>query len=159
MNSYKEERRLIELASDKKKSAEEIAHLMGRPPNTIRRRAVRLGISLRKSKPKSSPNGRSRSGATLRTSARFEGTKWVNRHSSLVNARSPGRDTRQTKWLQPPSAGAVPLRRPGARRSPERHTSGPTNRWPERYGQLIVRRPSWQKFCFLHTMKFGQQPK
>jgi IS30 family transposase len=53
--SYKEDRRLIELARDKKKSAEEIAHLMGRPPNTIRRWAVRLGISLRKSKPKSSP--------------------------------------------------------------------------------------------------------
>jgi hypothetical protein len=52
--SYKEDRRLIELARDKK-SAEEIAHLMGRPPDTIRRRAVRLGISLRKSKPKSSP--------------------------------------------------------------------------------------------------------
>jgi IS30 family transposase len=52
MNSYKEERRLIELASDKKKSAEEIAHLMGRPPDTIRRWAVRLGISRGKSKPK-----------------------------------------------------------------------------------------------------------
>ena len=43
MNSYKEERRLIELASDKKKSAEEIAHLMGRPPDTIRRWAVPIG--------------------------------------------------------------------------------------------------------------------
>jgi hypothetical protein len=38
--SYKEDRRLIELARDKKKSAEGIAHLMGRPPNTIRRWAV-----------------------------------------------------------------------------------------------------------------------
>ncbi len=56
--SYKEDRRLIELARDKKKSAEEIAHLMGRPPDTIRRRAVRLGISLRKSKPKSNPSKR-----------------------------------------------------------------------------------------------------
>jgi len=54
--SYKEDRRLIELARDKKKSAEEIAHLMGRSPNTIRRRAVRLGISLRKRQAKVEPD-------------------------------------------------------------------------------------------------------
>jgi hypothetical protein len=28
------------------------------------------------------------------------------------------------------------LERPDARRSPERHTPGPTNRWPERLGRI-----------------------
>ena len=56
--SYEEDHRLIELARDRKKSAEGIAHLMGRPPNTIRRWAVRSGISLKKRKPKSSPTKR-----------------------------------------------------------------------------------------------------
>jgi hypothetical protein len=45
--SYKEDRRLLELAKQSR-SAEEIANLMNRSPNAIRKMAIRLGVSLNK---------------------------------------------------------------------------------------------------------------
>jgi len=45
--SYKENRRLLELAKHSR-SAEEIANLMNRSPNAIRKMAIRLGVSLNK---------------------------------------------------------------------------------------------------------------
>jgi hypothetical protein len=47
--SYKEDRRLLELAKQSR-SAEEIANLMNRSPNAIRKKAIRLGASLNKNR-------------------------------------------------------------------------------------------------------------
>ena len=49
--SYAEDRRLLELAKSTR-SPEEIAHLMGRSPDAIRKMAIRLGVSLNKAKGK-----------------------------------------------------------------------------------------------------------
>jgi predicted transcriptional regulator len=49
--SYKEDRRLLELAKHSKQ-AEEIANLMNRSPGAIRKMAIRLGVSLNKAKGK-----------------------------------------------------------------------------------------------------------
>jgi len=54
--SYKEDRRLIELARDKKKSAEEIAHLRAGHRTRSAERAVRSGISLREEQAKVEPD-------------------------------------------------------------------------------------------------------
>ena len=47
--SFKQERRVLELAAQSK-SSEEIANLMSRSPEAIRKVAIRLGISLTKNK-------------------------------------------------------------------------------------------------------------
>jgi hypothetical protein len=47
--SFKQERRVLELAAQSK-SPEEIANLMSRSPEAIRKVAIRLGISLSKNK-------------------------------------------------------------------------------------------------------------
>jgi hypothetical protein len=47
--SYKEDRRLLELAKHSR-SAEEIANLMNRSPDTVRKMAIRLGVSLNKNR-------------------------------------------------------------------------------------------------------------
>ena len=47
--SFKQERRVLELAAQSK-SPEEIANLMSRSPKAIRKVATRLGISLSKNK-------------------------------------------------------------------------------------------------------------
>jgi hypothetical protein len=47
--SYKEDRRLLELAKQSK-SAQEIENLMNRSPNAIRKMAIRLGVSLNKNR-------------------------------------------------------------------------------------------------------------
>jgi hypothetical protein len=44
--SYAEDRRLLELAASSK-SLEEVAHLMGRSPAAIYKKAIRLGAPLR----------------------------------------------------------------------------------------------------------------
>jgi len=49
--SYKEDRRLLELAKHSRQ-AEEIADLMNRSPDAIRKMAIRLGVSLNKAKGK-----------------------------------------------------------------------------------------------------------
>jgi hypothetical protein len=58
--SFKEDRRLLKLAATSK-SIEEIANLMSRKPETIRKVAIRLGVSLRnamrRSIPTERPNG------------------------------------------------------------------------------------------------------
>jgi hypothetical protein len=55
--SFAEDRRLLELAANAR-SSEEIANLMSRPPETIRRVAIRLGISLRNGLRRSTPSER-----------------------------------------------------------------------------------------------------
>jgi hypothetical protein len=57
--SFAEDRRLLELAANAR-SSEEIANLMSRPPETIRRVAIRLGISLRNGRRRSTPSERLR---------------------------------------------------------------------------------------------------
>jgi hypothetical protein len=47
--SFKQERRVLELAAQSK-SPEEIANLMSRSPEAIRKAAIRLGVSLSKNK-------------------------------------------------------------------------------------------------------------
>jgi len=47
--SFKEERRLLELGK-RSKQAEEIANLMNRSPDAIRKMAIRLGVSLNKNR-------------------------------------------------------------------------------------------------------------
>jgi hypothetical protein len=55
--SFKQERRVLELAAQSK-SPEEIANLMSRSPEAIRKVAIRLGISLSKNKrPPARANG------------------------------------------------------------------------------------------------------
>jgi hypothetical protein len=55
--SFAEDRRVVELA-EKSKSVEEIASLMNRKPETIRKVAIRLGVSLRKAAGRSIPTER-----------------------------------------------------------------------------------------------------
>ena len=57
--SYKEDRRLLELAAQSK-SPEEIANLMNRSPEAIRKVAIRLGIFLRNGRRRSTPSVRLR---------------------------------------------------------------------------------------------------
>ena len=57
--SFAEDRRLLELAANAR-SSEEIANLMSRPPETIRKVAIRLGISLRNGRRRSTPSERLR---------------------------------------------------------------------------------------------------
>ena len=47
--SFKEDRRLLELAN-RSMPVEEIANLMNRSPNAIRKKAIRLGVSLNKNR-------------------------------------------------------------------------------------------------------------
>jgi hypothetical protein len=54
---YAEDRRLLELAANAR-SPEEIANLMNRPPETIRKVALRLGIFLRNNGRRSIPSER-----------------------------------------------------------------------------------------------------
>jgi hypothetical protein len=55
--SFKQERRVLELAASSK-SIGEIANLMNRSPEAIRKVAIRLGISPRKNKQRSAPSER-----------------------------------------------------------------------------------------------------
>jgi hypothetical protein len=55
--SFKQERRVLELAAQSK-SPNEIANLMSRSPQAIRKVAIRLRISLSKNKQRSSPSKR-----------------------------------------------------------------------------------------------------
>jgi hypothetical protein len=55
--SFKEDRRVLELAAHSK-SPDEIANLMSRSPEAIRKVAIRLGISLSKNKQRSTPSER-----------------------------------------------------------------------------------------------------
>jgi hypothetical protein len=55
--SFKEDRRVLELAAQSK-SPDEIANLMSRSPEAIRKVAIRLGISLSKNKQRSTPSER-----------------------------------------------------------------------------------------------------
>src|SRR6266566_570737 len=64
--SYREDRRLLELAAQSR-SAEEIAHLMNRSPDAVRRLAIRLGVSLRKNSRQSTPTERLIAGRTSGT--------------------------------------------------------------------------------------------
>jgi hypothetical protein len=57
--SFKQERRVLELAAQSK-SPKEIANLMSRSPEAIRKVAIRLGIPLSKNKQRSSPSERLR---------------------------------------------------------------------------------------------------
>jgi hypothetical protein len=57
--SFAEDRRLLELAANAR-SSEEIANLMSRPPETIHRVAIRLGISLRNDRRRSTSSKRPR---------------------------------------------------------------------------------------------------
>jgi hypothetical protein len=52
--SFAEDRRVLELAAHSK-SIEEMANLMNRPPEAIRKVAIRLGVSLRKAVRRSIP--------------------------------------------------------------------------------------------------------
>jgi hypothetical protein len=53
--SFKEGRRLLELAKQSR-PAEEIANLMNRSPNAIRKKAIRLGVSLNNPSSSGHPN-------------------------------------------------------------------------------------------------------
>jgi hypothetical protein len=57
--SYAEDRRVLEVAAQSK-SPEEIANLISRSPEAIRKAAIRLGISLSKNKQRSTPSERLR---------------------------------------------------------------------------------------------------
>jgi hypothetical protein len=57
--SYAEDRRVLELGAQSK-SAEEIAALMNRSPEAIHKVAIRLGISLRNGRQRSTPTERLR---------------------------------------------------------------------------------------------------
>jgi hypothetical protein len=52
--SYKEDRRLLELAKHSR-PIEEIANLMKRSPDAVRKMAIRLGVSLNKNRRQSTP--------------------------------------------------------------------------------------------------------
>jgi hypothetical protein len=62
--SFKEDRRLLKLAATSK-SIEEIANLMTRKPETIRKVAIRLGVSLRNAMRRSIPTERLRAMGAL----------------------------------------------------------------------------------------------
>jgi hypothetical protein len=55
--SFKEDRRVLQLAAQSK-SPDEIANLMSRSPEAIRKVAIRLGISLSKNEQRSTPSER-----------------------------------------------------------------------------------------------------
>ena len=57
--SFEQERRVLELAASSK-SIEEIGNLMSRSPEAIRKVALRLGISLRNGRRRSTPSERLR---------------------------------------------------------------------------------------------------
>jgi hypothetical protein len=62
--TFAEDRRLLELAAQSK-SPEEIANLMDRSPVSIRKVAIRLGVSLRKPRRRSIPTERLKAMAAL----------------------------------------------------------------------------------------------
>jgi hypothetical protein len=57
--SFEQERRVLELAASSK-SVKEIANLVSRSPAAVRKAAIRLGISLRNGRRRSTPSERLR---------------------------------------------------------------------------------------------------